>query len=147
MEKHQNILDSLASNNFPSQIDENNFPLINIFKELYEVGYVKAVDASSYDGICYMEPRITLAGREYLKKLTSPVDCTTQSISIGTLSAKNLQVGNNNNLNINISIQEIVEKVSRAADNDAKKKLGELLSNATVAGIIGSGVSALIGLL
>jgi len=38
-------------------------------QELIDAGYLKAIDASSFDGLAYIEPEITLAGREYLARL------------------------------------------------------------------------------
>jgi hypothetical protein len=54
---------------------------VRIVRELVEAGHVAAIDASSMDGDCYLDPRITIAGREYLRELrqfseSSKVDVT-----------------------------------------------------------------------
>lgn len=149
MDTHRKILQDILSKNFPDYIDHANFPQIDIFKELYEQGFVKAIDASSVDGDCYSDPRITMAGRKFLAEaeknsITSP---PVQSFTIGSISGGLIQLGNDNTATVNISIQEIVEKVVKSGDPEAKHKLKEFLNNATVASIIGSGVQALTSLL
>lgn len=42
---------------------------VEIVRELYEQGYLDAVDGTTFDGICYVEARITVPGREYLNHL------------------------------------------------------------------------------
>ncbi len=71
------------------------------------------------------------------------------SISIGTVNASNLQVGNNNNQtsSINLNISDLVAQVAKTDDQDAKRKLKELLQNSTVGSVIGAGVSSLLTLL
>lgn len=71
------------------------------------------------------------------------------SINIGTVNANNLQVGNNNSQDnsINIKLSDLVDKISKSNDQDAKSKLRNLLENSTVGSIIGAGASSLLGLL
>lgn len=68
-------------------------------------------------------------------------------INIGSINANNLQVGNQNEQNINITISELVEKVAQTDDIEAKSKLKEILENSTVGSIIGAGVATLLALL
>jgi hypothetical protein len=147
MEEHKYILELLSRNEFPEEITEGEFALIGIFKELYEQGYVAAIDASSCDGYSYLEPRITMSGRKFLSELTNPVGLAQPSISIGNISGSTFQVGNSNSLSVHVSVQELVESVAKSSDLEAKSKLKELLNNATVAGLIGAGATALLALL
>lgn len=147
MEEHKLILEQLSKNEFPEEIGEMEFPLIKIFKELYEQGYVTAIDASSCDGDAYLDPRITISGRKFLSELTKPLKEVGHSINIGNISSSTFQVGNGNSLSVNVSMQELVENVAKSNDIEAKSKLKELLNNATVAGLIGAGATTLLALL
>lgn len=147
MEDHKLILEQLSKNQFPERISEREFQLIRIFKELYKQGYVTAIDASSSDGDVYLDPQITISGRKFLFELTNPVKEAMNSINIGNISGSSFQVGNGNSLSVNISMQELVENVAKTNDVEAKSKLRELLNNATVAGLVGAGATALLALL
>ena len=147
MEEHKYILELLSKNEFPEEITEGEFSLIGIFKELYEQGYVTAIDASSFDGDYYLEPRITISGRKFLSELTNPRSAASHSINIGNISGSTFQVGNDNSLSVHVSVQELVENIAKSNDLEAKSKLKELLNNATVAGLIGAGAAALLALL
>lgn len=48
---------------------------------------------------------------------------------------------------VNISITELVEKVAKSGDVQAKSALKQLLENSTVASIVGAGASSLLGML
>ena len=69
------------------------------------------------------------------------------TFNIGSVSGSNVQVGNDNSLSVNITIQELAEHIAKSDDEDAKSKLKEFLSNSTVGSLIGAGASGLIGLL
>jgi hypothetical protein len=69
MEEHRYILDLAARNALPEQVDESSNISVTVVRELHEAGYLQAIDVSTFDGIAYLEPRITLEGREYLRKL------------------------------------------------------------------------------
>src|SRR5690606_42137906 len=69
------------------------------------------------------------------------------TFNIGTVSGSNVQVGDSNVMSVNISIHELVEKISKSGDESAKSKLKEFLNNGTVASILGAGVSALLAIL
>ncbi|WP_170181172.1 toll/interleukin-1 receptor domain-containing protein [Chlorobaculum thiosulfatiphilum] len=71
MKEHLRILELAAKNGLPEEMDSASELSIEVVQELVEVGYLKAIDASSDDGISYLEPKITLAGREYLQGLIS----------------------------------------------------------------------------
>ncbi len=72
-----------------------------------------------------------------------------QSITynFGSISAEQMQVGNDNTINVTINVQQLVEKVAASNDEEAKSKLRSLLENNTVASLLGASVSGLIGLL
>lgn len=69
LSEHQRILEHAAAGNLPSEIREGGELPIGIVRELYEQGLLQAVDAGSFDGVCYLEARITVPGREYLNNL------------------------------------------------------------------------------
>jgi hypothetical protein len=65
----------------------------------------------------------------------------------GPVTNQQAQFGNGNTQNVTINMQELVEKVAASDDPEAKGMLMKLLENPTVSGVIGAGVSGLIGLL
>lgn len=67
--------------------------------------------------------------------------------NIGAVTGEQVQIGENNQFFVNISISELVKKVANSDDQEAKSKLKQLLENSTVASIVGAGASALLGLL
>ena len=67
--------------------------------------------------------------------------------NFGSISADQMQVGNNNTQNVTINVQELVKKVVESDDEEAKSKLKSLLENSTVASVVGAGISGLISLL
>ncbi|ENY9450402.1 TPA: hypothetical protein O8U57_001481 [Enterobacter asburiae] len=66
---------------------------------------------------------------------------------IGSINGEQVQVGESNHMLVNISITELVEKVAKSGDPQAKSVLKQLLENSTVASIVGAGTSALLNLL
>lgn len=71
MSEHLRLLELAANNGLPDTIDEETGLPLDIVRELVDAGYLKAIDASSFDGDAYMSPKITLPGREYLERLKS----------------------------------------------------------------------------
>lgn len=69
MKDHEHALYLAARGKLPGTIDSASFPSVTVVKELVEAGYLKAIDASSMDGAAYLNPRITMAGREYLAQV------------------------------------------------------------------------------
>lgn len=69
MEEHFRILEMAARNTLPELVDENSELSFLVIRELYEAGCLDANDASSSAGMEYLNPRITLQGREYLRQL------------------------------------------------------------------------------
>jgi hypothetical protein len=74
MKEHRHILELAARKELPEQIDEQSEISVEVLRELIEAGYLKAIDTSSFDGEAYIGPKITLPGREYLRKLQSDVN-------------------------------------------------------------------------
>ena len=70
LEEHRQLLEQAAAGQLPKRIMEHSTPGFTIFRELIEAGYLTAVNASHTLEGAYLEPRITLDGREYLKKLS-----------------------------------------------------------------------------
>ena len=73
MEEHCRLLELAAGGQLPERVDEQSTPEFDIFRELIEAGYLKAIDASHMGGRAYLDPRITLAGREYLQQQRTPM--------------------------------------------------------------------------
>ena len=72
MEEHRRLLELAAGGQLPKRVDDQSTPEFDIYRELIEAGYLQAIDASSHPpegGRAYLEPRITLAGREYLSRV------------------------------------------------------------------------------
>ncbi|WP_241837167.1 hypothetical protein [Salinivibrio sp. ML290] len=90
---------------------------------------------------------LTIVGDIYLMKVEREDMLMSQQITIGTINSSQVQVGNENKQVTNINIQELVEKVAGSNDPKAKMLLKELLSNSTVASVVGAGVSSLLSLL
>ena len=67
--------------------------------------------------------------------------------NIGSISGEQVQVGNNNSQSVNITIQQLAEKLAKSQDPEAKGLLKKLLENSTVGSLIGAGASSLISLL
>jgi sRNA-binding carbon storage regulator CsrA len=67
--------------------------------------------------------------------------------NIGAINGEQFQIGNNNIQTINITLKELVERISKTNDNEAKNLLKKILENSTIAGIIGAGASVLFGTL
>lgn len=65
----QRILEAAANQTLPDEIDESSEYSVSVVKELVESGFLNAADVCSDDGDAYLEPRITLSGREYLESL------------------------------------------------------------------------------
>ncbi|SBR51077.1 hypothetical protein [Halomonas sp. HL-93] len=65
--EHQRVLEAAANQTLPDEINESSDYPVSVVKELVESGYLDAADACSDDGDAYLEPRITLPGREYLE--------------------------------------------------------------------------------
>ncbi|MGM0593832.1 MAG: hypothetical protein ACQETD_04775 [Pseudomonadota bacterium] len=65
--EHQRVLEAAANQTLPDEIDESSEYSVSVVKELVESGFLNAADACSDDGDAYLEPRITLSGREYLE--------------------------------------------------------------------------------
>lgn len=69
------------------------------------------------------------------------------SLNIGSLSAHQVQIGDNNKQSLTVSLAEVVKHVASTNDPEAKNLMRQLLENSTVAAVVGAGASALLGLL
>ncbi|MEG0056789.1 MULTISPECIES: hypothetical protein [Bacteria] len=61
----------------------------------------------------------------------------------GSVTAENLQAGNNNSLTQQISIEQLAKAINESNDPEAKGLLQKLLDNKTVAGILAATVGGL----
>jgi len=78
MKSYEKILKLAINGELPKNISEDDFPDIDIFVELYNRGFIDAIDASTLDGKAYLNPKITFEGREYYNSLYRT---TTQSMT------------------------------------------------------------------
>lgn len=70
LKEHREILEKAIADQLPEEINRHSEIAVAIFHELYEEGFVAGIDvSSSNEGIAYLEPRITVKGREYLNEL------------------------------------------------------------------------------
>jgi len=69
LKEHQVILKLAAAGELPDTVSKNDPTSIEVLRELIEEGLIHAIDASSSSGRAYLEPRITISGREYLNEL------------------------------------------------------------------------------
>jgi len=56
-----------AEAKLPRVVDSKTPELLIAVRQLFEAGFIHAVDASADRGDCFLEPRITLPGLSYLK--------------------------------------------------------------------------------
>lgn len=110
---------------------------------------LKILDVATHpsQGIGTHHPHILELHTENITAAPYKVKEATQMISIGTLSAQQVQVGNNNAQTVNITLEQLTREVSKSDDPAAKGILRALLENPTISSVIGGGVSGLIGLL
>ena len=69
LSQHRKILEDAAENKLPERINASSEASAEVVRELIEERYLKAIDACDSDGLEYLEPRITVSGREYLNHL------------------------------------------------------------------------------
>lgn len=63
---HLLILRQAAAGTLPANVDANSPVPAEAVRDLIESGHLEAIDASSLSGPAFVDPRITVAGREYL---------------------------------------------------------------------------------
>lgn len=63
----------------------------------------------------------------------------------GSVSATNLQAGNSNTLSQTITLQQLEDAIEKSGDPEAKKLWRKLLENPTIAGIITTTASVILG--
>lgn len=76
--EYQRILEAAANLTLPDEIDESSEYPVSVVRELVESGFLEAADACSDDGDAYLEPRITMPGRQYLESLKVKSDSTVE---------------------------------------------------------------------
>ncbi|MBI6672751.1 hypothetical protein YA0637_14485 [Pseudomonas syringae] len=110
---------------------------------------LKVVDFASYPSqkIGTTHDHILELHTENISSSAHKAKEATSMISIGTLNGQQVQVGNGNTQNVNITIEQLAKEIAKTDDPKAKSLLKGLLENATVSSVIGAGVSGLIGLL
>lgn len=80
MKDHRRVLELASDDALPVQIDDQSDPSARVFRELFEAGLITAIDVSDFQGDAFLNPRITLAGREYLNRLQGDADAHDQKL-------------------------------------------------------------------
>ena len=112
---------------------------------------LKVVDVSFQEGgslgIGTKHPHIlslnvhNVSSEEYAPKQSG------STINIGSISGEMVQIGDQNVQIAEVSVKQLVEHIANGNDEEAKSRLKDLLANPTVATLIGSGASKLLGIL
>lgn len=68
-EPHLQILRQAAAGALPNNVDSESSISVQALQDLISAGHMEAIDASSFDGPAFLDPRITIDGREYLRVL------------------------------------------------------------------------------
>ena len=63
------ILRQAADGTLPARIDSESPVPVQAVRDLRSSGYLEAIDASSLGGPAFLDSRITITGREYLRVL------------------------------------------------------------------------------
>ncbi len=69
LKDYKEVLDSASKNNLPPKINAISFPKLNVFEELHDRGYLKAINCSNLSGKEYIGVEITLSGRFLLESI------------------------------------------------------------------------------
>jgi predicted RNA-binding Zn-ribbon protein involved in translation (DUF1610 family) len=115
MNEHLKILKLATSKNLPEKIDENSDVSIEIVSELIDAGYIKAIDASSFDGVAYLDAKITLQGREYLKELENNDE------ESGKMTSSNIFLFISHSSNDIAFVQSLIDLIRAALNLDVSK--------------------------
>jgi len=110
---------------------------------------LKILDLSFLNGgtlnIGTNHPHLLQLTVENLTSATHKPSTQSSTFNIGNITGEQVQVGNQNNQTVNISVQHLTEKIAQSSDPEAKSLLRKLLENSTVGSLIGAGVSVLLG--
>lgn len=79
MDDSVEILRRAAEGTLPNEITEKSDPPFDLVQELVEAGLLKAIDTSTLDGDSLFQPKITFAGRQFLKEHDDNVESQTTS--------------------------------------------------------------------
>ncbi|MFZ5491026.1 MAG: hypothetical protein ACOY6E_00800 [Pseudomonadota bacterium] len=69
IDPHLLILRQAAAGTLPASIDSESPVSVQAVRDLIASGYMEAIDTSSFDGPAFLNPSITISGREYLRVL------------------------------------------------------------------------------
>jgi len=69
MDEYIKVLELAARYELPQTINGNSEVPYHIVDELVQSHFLIAINANSMSGPCYLHPKITVEGREYLKSL------------------------------------------------------------------------------
>lgn len=83
MDDYLRVLELAERKALPPQINRDSDPEVSVVRELVEAGYLWAINATTFDGETFLNPRITLPGREYLARLRAEVTPAPPDTSTG----------------------------------------------------------------
>ena len=69
LSEHRLILEQASRGELPDEVNGNCAVAVWAVRDLVEDGMLRAIETGNLDGKAYLEPRITIAGREYLNEL------------------------------------------------------------------------------
>lgn len=72
---------------------------------------------------------------------------SSHTYNINNLAGHNVQLGQENNIVMNITVEDLVRKVAESSDEESKSKLSSFLESSAAKEILGVGITALVGLL
>lgn len=132
------------SKNLVDKKFETHFKLLCSKRKI--VNYEGSSDPNTLGFIFTLSGHLNTVSHLQVMKAEKAVSTSTFNFN-GPVTNQQAQFGNGNAQNVTINIQELVEKVAASNDPKAKGMLMKLLENPTVSGVIGAGVTGLIGLL
>lgn len=110
MQEHTRILKLAEKNELPELLDETSELSVSIVSELIDAGYLKAIDATSFGGVAFLQTKITLSGREYLNLLKNKEN------SIKQMSKSSIRLFISHSSKDSLFVQSLIDLI-RAALN------------------------------
>ncbi|QFY77350.1 hypothetical protein DUD43_06490 [Alcaligenes faecalis] len=84
---------------------------------------------------------LTVESEVSRNKMNSP------TYNINTLNGHTVQLGQENSIVMNITVEDLVRKVAESSDEESKSRLGSFLESSAAKAILGVGIPVLAGLL
>jgi len=120
VKQHLTILELADEGRLPKRIDGASDLPVAVVQELIDAGYLKAIDASSFSGPAYLEPKITFAGREYLDGLRKEM----QEVDMQAKKEKEPTLGSAQGM---LDVRDVWSEIESEYD-ESKKSFGKRIS-------------------